>query len=148
MRYPVILILLFIVSGCSRHPVSYDADIAQVTPKIRALEILHEAEPPDYVAVSHPMVNHCLFTPDNVKSMDSGDVLQYKMLAFRVIRDWSVPGEDNFRVRIIRADSGKNFCTFMLGAEKKNGQGRDNAQKKISRIATAWVALGGKIAKD
>lgn len=148
MRYPVILILLFIVSGCSRHPVSYDADIAQVTPKSRALEILHEVHSPAWATWQRPMNESCLFSLDDVKSMKDGGVLQYQVLAFRMIRDWSMPGEDNFRVRIIRADSGKNFCTFMLGSEKKNSQGRDNAQKKISRIATAWVALGGKIAKD
>lgn len=145
MKYSVIFIFLFLVSGCaSREPVSYDADVAQAMPESKALEVLHQHPRPHGVEFLEGS-GYCLFSSDDVKSMKTGDSLQYQKLALGAVSDWGDPGTELWRIEIVRIDSGKVFCKYSLGAERSNSQGRAKALEFVSRIATAWVAMGGKI---
>lgn len=147
MRYPVTLILLLIVSGCaSRQPVSFDPEIAKVMPADKALEILHERQRPDEV-VLYPAWNHCLFKAENVESVKSGNILKYDQLALAASSEWMDVGKWVWRIEVIQADDGGLFCRYGLTGGSKD-QARVQAQEIILRIATAWVAMGGKIAEE
>lgn len=148
MRYLVILFLLFIVSGCvSRQTVSIDPGAVQAIPESKALEVLHEQQPPERVEL-YPGYEFCLFSLSDVKSMKTGELLQYQDLALVAKREWFYLGIEHWYIEIVRADSGKVLCRYNPAVEKRNSQGRAAALKVVSRIATAWVAMGGKIADD